>query len=309
MELEEKIMKKIYVFGSLVMDHTTRTSVVPENEQTVLGESFSVSYGGKGVNQAHMVSKLGLDVKMIGAVGKDEYAKMFIKMMKEEHMDASSIFFKDTATGVSNIILDMEGQNRIIVVPGANNYLTSEDVLSLEDTIEEGNIFLLQNEIPIETIKTIIRLGKRKNQLIVLNPAPYKELDEETLNLVDYLTPNENEAMQLFKLESYDEEAILKAFDKLKTKCLILTLGDKGSLYYNHHKVIRNAPFKVKVVDTVGAGDSFNGGLVYALANDFDEEKTLRYANACGALAIQKEGALMSQPSLTDLELFLEEHK
>ena len=301
-------MKKVYVFGSLVMDHTTRTKRVPENEETVMGESFEVSFGGKGINQCHMIKKLGLDVEMIGAVGNDNNGQAFIDMMHEEGLSTNHIFVKDTSTGVSNIILDMEGQNRIIVVPGANNYLTSEDILSLQDEILEDSIFLLQNEIPVETIKTIIDLGTKKKALIVLNPAPYKELDRDTLNKVSYLTPNENEATLLFSLDEYDEKQVLSSFDTLKTPHIILTLGDKGSLYYDHKKIIKNTPYKVKVVDTVGAGDAFNGGLVYGLANELPIEKTLEYANACGALTIQKAGALVSHPNKKEVDEFIKNH-
>ena len=301
-------MKKIYVFGSLVMDHTTRTRRVPENEETVMGESFEVSYGGKGINQCHMIKKLGADVTMIGAVGNDRNGESFIQMMKEENLDTKYIFIKETSTGVSNIILDMEGQNRIIVVPGANNYLTSEDINSIENDIEEDSIFLLQNEIPVETIKTIVNLGTKKKALIVLNPAPYKELDRDTLNKVTYITPNENEATQLFSLDEYNEMQVLESFNSYQTPYIILTLGDKGSLYYDHHRIIKNLPYKVKVIDTVGAGDAFNGGLVFGLANDMPIEKCLEYANTCGALTIQKAGALVSHPSKEEVEKFIKEH-
>ena len=301
-------MRKVYVFGSFVMDHTTRCNKMPRDGESVFGESFQVSFGGKGINQAMMLKRLGADVQMIGALGKDKNGEEFKNLLIENNFDINNIFFKDVVTGVSNIIIDSTGQNRIIVVLGANNELTSEDVLSLENKIEENSIFLIQNEIPMKTIETIVALGNKKRATIVLNPAPYKEIKDETLNLIDFITPNENEATDLFKLDKYDSEEILKAFNKLKTKCLVMTIGDKGAIYYDHQKRINCSPYKVEVVDTVGAGDAFNGGFVYGLANNLEIEDCLKLANTCGALTIQKKGALISQPNKKEVEDFLKNH-
>ena len=288
------------------MDHTTRCNAVPRDGESVFGESFSVSFGGKGINQAMMIKRLGGDVTMIGALGKDNNGEQFKKLLLDNGFDISKVFFKDeVATGVSNIIIDKDGQNRIIVVLGANDYFESKDVLSLKDSIEEDSIFLIQNEIPTDTIKTVVELGYEKHCTIVLNTAPYKEIDLDTLNKITYITPNENEASDLFGLNEYNEEEILKQFDSLKTGCLIMTLGDKGSLLYDHKSKIVNKPYKVKVVDTVGAGDAFNGGFVYGLSLDYNVNKCLELANACGALTIQKKGALVSQPSKKEVEDFL----
>ena len=301
-------MKKVYVFGSFVMDHTTRCNKMPRDGESIFGESFQVSFGGKGINQAMMLKRLGADVSMIGALGKDKNGEEFKKLLIDNNFDINNIFFKDVVTGVSNIIIDATGQNRIIVVLGANEELTSEDVLSLENKIEENSIFLIQNEIPMTTIETIVHLGNKKHATIVLNPAPYKEINEETLNLIDYITPNENEATDLFKLDKYNPDEILKSFDKLKTKCLVMTIGDKGAIYYDHKNVIKCEPFKVDVIDTVGAGDAFNGGFVYGLANNFTINDCLKLANTCGALTIQKKGALVSQPNKKEVENFLKKH-
>lgn len=298
-------MKKVYVFGSIIMDNTTTCHHVPRDGESVFGNEYYVSYGGKGINQAMMIKNLDGDVTMIGAIGKDSNGQSFEDLLSSRGFDLTKIFKKDNiSTGISNIIIDCNGQNRIIVVPGANYLLTSEDILSIQDEIKDDSVFLISNEIPIKTIKTIIDLGVKKKAFIILNPAPYKDLDDETLNQVDIITPNENEVSDLFKLDRYNEESVIKGFDKLKTKCLIVTLGDKGSLYYDHQNIKHYSPYKVEVVDTVGAGDAYNGGLTFGLANGIDMEDAIKLGTICASIAITRKGALKAQPDMEEVKEF-----
>lgn len=282
-------MKKpvITVVGSINMDLVTVAKKAPAQGETILGERFHQIPGGKGANQAVACARLGAEVHMIGAVGDDSFGS-FLK----QHLEKEGIHVTDvkpvthTETGIASITIS-EGDNRIIVVPGANAKLTPEDVAKSEEIIAKSDMCVIQLEIPIETVEMAAKLAKKHGVNVILNPAPAQPLPSALIQSVDWLTPNEHE--RPIVLQHVEEKDV---FEKL-----ITTEGKKGV------KIMRNGTpkqikgFTVPVVDTTGAGDTFNGALAVALSKGMEIEDACRFANAAAALSVTKLGAQSAMPT------------
>ncbi len=306
-------MKKVLVIGSFMMDLVVLTSRAPMEGETIVGKSFYQFTGGKGANQAVAASRLGVDVAMIGKLGKDAFGQAHIDSLKKEGIDHKSVLFDDTeSSGVGNITLEENGNNRIIVVPGANLKLSPSDIEAFEEQIKNSDIIILQLEIPFETVYKSIELAHKHGKIIILNPAPAAMIPEEFIKLVDYIVPNESEAFILTGIKvnniSSAREAA-KALLNLGCKNVIITLGDKGVFFMNNNEEIFQESFKVKAVDTTAAGDSFIGGFAYSLANDFEYKKALEFSCAVGALTVTKIGAQPSLPTIEEVNSFILERK
>lgn len=302
-------MKPIYVIGSFMMDQITRAKRAPNAGETLIGESFHKAPGGKGANQAVSAARLGGHVTMAGAVGEDDNGAQFLRVFKAEGIDISHVkVCLDYATGIGNVVLDDSGQNRIIVVPGANLHYEKEDVQAFEASLPEGAVVVCQLEIPLATVDYVADLVKRKHGTFILNPAPFQPLSDALLSKVDYLTPNETELSGIAPGPQDHLEEVVIAGQKVLAKGvkhLVVTLGSRGSLYLSNEGSFYHHGYKVKAIDTVGAGDAFNGALAYGLALAWPASKILEFANAVGALSTTKEGAIPSLPYLQDVEAFL----
>lgn len=296
--------RKITVIGSINMDLVTSTTQIPKVGETVLGHSFHTIPGGKGANQAVAAARLGADVTMIGAVGNDSFGKTLVDHLTNQGINTKRIMtVKDTSTGIATIILS-EGDNSIIVVPGANNHVTPEVIEKHEEAIENSNILLLQLEIPLESVVRAVELAKRHGVLTIVNPAPIQKLPKELLELVDYVTPNEHEQALLFaSVDGTDQE-----LEKLKKKCIV-TKGSQGVMIYKNGEKIEISSIQVEAVDTTGAGDSFNGALATALCEGLEIEEACRIANVVGAISVTKLGAQTGMPTKKEVEEFLQVHK
>lgn len=304
-------MSKILVVGSFMMDLVAVTPRAPMEGETIIGKSFHQFTGGKGANQAVAAARLGSDVTMIGKLGKDGFGQAHIDSLKKEGINYDFVLFDDIEnSGVGNIILEENGNNRIIVIPGANRKLMPKDIDELEEQIKNSDIIILQLEIPFETVYRVIELGHKYEKTIILNPAPAAKLEEKFVELVDYIIPNESEASILtgIKVNSIDSarEAAKKLLN-LGCKNVIITLGEKGVLFVNNDEEVFQGSFEVKPVDTTAAGDSFIGGFAYSLANGFERRKALELACAVGALTVTKMGAQPSLPTLTEVKRFMAE--
>lgn len=306
-------MKKILVVGSFMMDLVALTPRAPIEGETIVGKSFHQFTGGKGANQAVAAARLGADVTMIGKLGKDSFGQAHIESLKREGINYDYVLFDDVeSSGVGNITLEENGNNRIIVIPGANLKLTPEDIEAFEEQIKTSDIIILQLEISFDTIYKTIELAHKHGKTIILNPAPAAKLDENFVKLVDYIVPNESEASILtgIKVNSIDTaREAAKSLLHLGCRNVILTLGEKGALLINDHEEISQESYKVKPVDTTAAGDSFIGAFAYSLANGVEHKKALEVACAVGALTVTKMGAQPSLPRLAEVEKFLEENK
>jgi ribokinase len=298
------IGRKITVIGSINMDLVTSTNRIPQVGETVLGNSFHTIPGGKGANQAVASARLGADVTMIGAVGNDSFGETLMDHLTNQGIITENIIkVKDTSTGIASIILS-DGENSIIVVPGANSHMTPAVIEKHEDVILTSNILLLQLEIPLESVIRAVELAKKHGILTILNPAPIQKLPEELLEMVDYLTPNEHEQSMLFaSIKGTDQE-----IEKLKEKCIV-TKGSKGVTIYKNGEIIEIPSIQVEAVDTTGAGDSFNGALATALCDGLAIEEACQFANVIGAISVTKLGAQTGMPTKKEVEEFLNLHK
>ncbi|MCS0671501.1 ribokinase [Cytobacillus firmus] len=281
----------ITVIGSINIDLVVETNHVPDNGETTLGNSFSTFFGGKGANQAVSIARLGKEVQMIGACGADDYGRMALNSLKEDSIKTDHVFIlPDETTGIATIIVS-NADNRIIVVPGANNCLTSKEIELVKSEILKSEMVVMQLEIPSATVHTALKICKDNNIPVILNPAPVNHLKQEFIELATYITPNESECRSIFG------EDIERSLERYPNK-LIVTLGEKGARFYNGKKHVFIEGFHTKPVDTTGAGDTFNGSLAVALTEGKSIEEAVRFANASASIAVEKKGAQSGMPSL-----------
>ncbi|MBM7606226.1 ribokinase [Metabacillus crassostreae] len=296
-------MKKanITVIGSLNMDIVTKTSTIPNVGETVLGDSFFTIPGGKGANQAVAAARLGGHVNMVGRVGSDAFGSQLKDELHKQGVNLDNVKpVTHLSTGVATITLS-NGDNSIIVVPGANYEVTPEVVLQVEEEIATSDILLLQLEIPLDSVIEAVRVAKKHHVPVILNPAPFLLLPKEVLQEVDYLTPNEHELNLLISSYEWSDDEL----DQLRGKCIV-TKGERGISFFEGNEQLIPS-YKVDVVDTTGAGDSVNGALAVAISNGLSLKEACRFANAVGALTVTKLGAQSGMPTKSEVESFLSE--
>ncbi|MBO3444256.1 MULTISPECIES: ribokinase [Clostridia] len=297
-------MKKICVIGSLNMDLVVKVDTMPKGGQTLIGSNFKEVPGGKGANQAVAMARLGANVSMIGKVGDDSFGQTMINALKNDNVDTRYINIEKGPTGVALITVDKNAENSIVVAPGANYKVDKSYIDKNLDAIKNSDIVVVQLETPLDTIKYALKRAKELNKYTILNPAPAVKLEDELIENVDLLTPNETELEIISGVEINSEDDILKAAKIMiekGVKELIVTLGSKGSLYINKEKSMFKKAYKVDAVDTTAAGDSYTGALSVAFANDKHVEEAMDFASKVGALSVMKEGAQSSLPTLNDV--------
>ncbi|ANR68655.1 MULTISPECIES: ribokinase [Staphylococcus] len=287
-------MENIVVIGSSSIDLVVKTDVLPQAGETVMGNSFFTTTGGKGANQAVAAARLSNKVYMIGAVGDDENGKQIIENLEQNNVDTTFMDkIENETSGTAHITL-FEDDNRIIVVPAANNHVTPEKVLPKLERFGAGDIILMQHEIPEHTIKEVTDYAVKHDMKVILNPAPYRNIDKEIIDKVTWITPNESESELLF--ESGVDEA-LKAYPRK----LIVTKGAAGAMFYNDSQQLVKG-YKKKVVDTTGAGDTFNGALAVALIENKPLEEAVDFANLAGSFSVTGLGAQGAMPYRKELD-------
>lgn len=305
-------MSKITVIGSFVMDNVAKMKKFPEAGETILGNTLEFFPGGKGANQCVSIARLGGDTEMIGMLGKDANGDVFRAILKEEGIKADNVFSCDAPTAVAQIQIDESGQNRICVIPCANHKFGFEELDKIDGVLKKTEIVVLQLEMRLDVTKEIIRRAHGYGVKVLLNPAPAVPLEEEILGMVDYLTPNETELSILTGLPAETDEEVKAAAKKLidlGTKNVVATLGKRGALVANRNEYEIVRGYKVKTVDTVAAGDSFNGALAVALTEGKTLKESVRFANAMGALTVQKQGAIPSLHTRAEVEKFIAENQ
>lgn len=299
-------MKKVVVVGSINMDLVTRCKRAPKGGETLFGEEFSQVPGGKGANQAVAIGKLGTNVIMLGKIGKDSFGKDMLASMEKNGVNIQHIEEGEKATGIAKIIVEESGQNRILVVAGANSEVDKEYVDRHLATIKESDIVVTQLEIPIETVEYTLKKAKEFGKITILNPAPARELSDEIIKNSDFIILNESELALITGMAVETEEEIKKAGKKLLdmgVKNLIITLGSKGSLHLNRDKCEFHSAYKVKAIDTTAAGDSFIGGVVRELNGDSISE-AIEFGTKVSAIAVTKKGAQTSIPTIEEVIKF-----
>ncbi|GEN32665.1 ribokinase [Aneurinibacillus danicus] len=296
---------KIVVVGSINMDLITETPRVPALGETVLGNRFSTLPGGKGANQAVACARLGAEVRMVGCVGDDGFGTELIENLRREGVCVDDVEpVPHVATGIASIVVE-NGDNSIIVVPGANHEVTVEKVRRAEQMIREADAVLLQLEIPLETVAETVRIASRHHVPVIVNPAPAVELQADILREITILTPNEYELAVLLGKhpeETEDFRSLIEAYPGT----LVMTKGGDGAYYSDGEKRVAHQPgYKVEVVDTTGAGDTFNAALAVMIGRGRTLSEAVQYAVAASALSVTKFGAQGGMPSHEQVEAFL----
>lgn len=301
-------MSKITVIGSLVMDMVATMPEFPEAGETVLGTDIGFYPGGKGANQCVAIARLGGDVEMVGMLGNDSNGDVFRKIMKDEGIKCDNLLSCDSATAVAQIQINKSGQNRICVIPSANHKFDFSHLDGVDSVIKNTELIVLQLEMRIDVTEEIIKRASAYGVKVLLNPAPATSLSPDIFPLVDYITPNETELSILTGLPTETDDEVIAAARALLekgVKCVISTLGDRGALIVNKNgaKIIKG--YKVKAIDTVAAGDSFNGAFAVAITEGKSEEDAVAFANAMGALTVQVKGAIPSMHTRAEVDDFI----
>jgi len=301
--------KKILVLGSSNIDLILRVPRFHQPGETIRADRLTTVFGGKGANQAIASKRLGAEVTLITGLGDDHYGQSYRRYLIEKGLNPKSIFLDEKVpTGIAFIELDPKGENRIVVSPGSNSFLSVDDLRRCSRLFKDTKVFVTQLEIPIETVKMGLRMAKRQGALTLLNPSPSRSLSTEILSLTDFLVPNELEAQSLTGLklrEDRDLPKIVGRLLKMGVKNIVVTLGAKGLFFKSHTEEIWMKAFKVKVIDTTAAGDAFMGGFACGLAEEKPIREALIFANGAGALATKKLGAQPSLPLKKELDAFL----
>jgi len=303
------LAKKILVVGSSNIDLILRVPRFHHPGETITGENLVTVFGGKGANQAVAARRLGGKTTFVTKLGNDHYGEAYRKYLVKNGFNRKCILHdRKCPTGVALIELIPDGENRIIVSPGANSSLTWKDVASLIHPWKGIGVFMTQFEIPLAAVQRGLRMAKDRGAITLLNPSPVVSFPSNMLSLVDFLVPNEWEAQSLAGIKMKGDHDLPKVAKKLLAmgaKNVVITLGGKGLFFKNRETEIRMGAFKVNAVDSTSAGDAFMGGLACSLSEDKPVDETLRFASGAGALAATKLGAQTSLPSRAEVERFL----
>lgn len=293
---------EIVVVGSINVDYSVMVKRLPKEGETILASSLNIIPGGKGANQAVAAKRLGANVSMIGAVGNDAIGKKMKENLFDNGVDVSGVIELDDVTGTAFITVSENGENNIIVYPGANEGLTPKNIETFEEMIKKGDLVLMQLEIPMEVVKKTVSLAKKYNKKVILNPAPAKEIPEDIYKNIYIITPNETE-LELLTGTKNIEVGAKKLLDRGVEK-VIVTLGSNGCLYMDKDNAKYFDSYRVQVLDPTAAGDTFNAALAIGVHKTIDE--MLEFANASAGLSTTKLGAQSSIPYLNDVIGFIE---
>jgi ribokinase len=298
----------ILVFGSINMDLVCRVDRLPLPGETLPGSAFFSAPGGKGANQAAACARLGAEVKLIGRVGEDVFGSSLREGLHGCGVDVCHVTVIPGASGVALITVDRNGENSIVIVPGANGQVGGPDLEVLDPALENAHTLLLQLEIPMEAVLQAARRAHSRGVRVVLDPAPALPLPEELYRLVDVLTPNENECAALVGFPVHDLPFAEHAADVLLrrgVRQVVIKLGARGAYLHDGESGEMVPGFPVEALDTTAAGDAFNGALAVALGNGHPLRQAVRFANAAGALSATRQGAQPSMPTRQEVEEFL----
>ncbi|MBD2213407.1 ribokinase [Nostoc linckia FACHB-104] len=302
----------IIVFGSINIDLVATVPRLPNPGETLLGHNFVQVPGGKGANQAVALARLGVPTHMVGRVGADSFGSELLDNLQNSGVETENVSVdENVSSGVAAIAVDDRGENQIIVIPGANGLVNQEDVERLSDLLPNSTALLLQFEIPLAAVVAAAKAAHQAGVKVILDPAPAQShVPDELYSLVDIITPNEVEAGQLVGFPVNNEESAKKAAAVLLqrgVKCAIVKLGAKGVFCATAEESFFVPVFSIQVVDTVAAGDAFNGGLAAALYEGLPLHQAVVWGAAAGALAATKSGAQTSLPDKLTFDAFLKE--
>lgn len=298
-------MKKITVIGSSNTDMVIKSSNLPAPGETIIGGDFLMTPGGKGANQAVAAARLGGDTTFITKTGNDIFGKQAVQTFEKEGIHTEFIATDpDKPSGVALIMVDGQGENCISVALGSNGTLNSQDIDRATAPIKSSELVLMQLEIPLTTVEYAASMASKAGIKVVLNPAPAQELSDKLLKSLYLLTPNETEAEMLSGIKVIDEVSASKAAAKIKAlgvKNVIITMGASGAFVSTDSEELMIQAPKVQAVDTTAAGDTFNGALVVALAEQSSFIEAVKFANQAASISVTKLGAQASVPYRKDI--------
>lgn len=304
-------MKPIIVFGSINMDLVTKTPGLPAAGETITGYEFFTAGGGKGANQAVAAARLGIPTQIVGRVGGDEFGRQLLADLQTAGVQTDGVLVDETtSSGVAVITVDDRGENNIIIIAGANGQLNETDVERLSDRLSGAAALLMQLEIPMPVVQLAAQAAHSAGVPVILDPAPAQDIPNELYPLVDIITPNQLEASQLVGFPVDGEETAAQASAVLRQRGVgsaIVKLGDRGVLCATAEETFFVPAFSVQAVDTVAAGDAFNGALAVALSEGRPLREAVVWGAAAGAISATKAGAQPSLPDRKTFEAFLKE--
>lgn len=301
---------KVIVFGSFVVDLMARAYRLPQNGETVKGSFFKQGAGGKGFNQCVAAHKSGAEVLMITKMGKDDFANVGVDIMKQFNMPQEGILYSDTAsTGIALIMVDENtSENKILIVPGACAEITKAEIDKLMPYIKDAEFILLQLEVNQDANEYVVDIANKYGCKVIVNTAPYAPMSDDFLSKLWLITPNEHEAEEIsgIKVDSIDSAKEATRYFKNKgVKNVIITLGKKGVFISTDDTEQIVPAYSVNAIDTTGAGDAFNGGMLTALAEGKSLVEAAEFGNAVAALSVQKLGTTPSMPTRAEIDEFI----
>lgn len=303
----------VLLVGSLNIDLVTYLEKMPKPGETVHGDSFHTFPGGKGLNQAVAAARAGGDLTMVGVLGNDSNSKILRDVMTTEKIDQKFVSEIDGVCGTAIIEVDATGQNRIIVIAGANGELTAKSVPDAAfEAITGTKILLAQLESPLNELQELFARGKAKGFYTILNPAPAHKLSPEFSANIDLLTPNQFEAEFLTEIAVTDQATATTAGKKILETgvgAVLITLGGDGALLVTSSEVTYFPAFTVSPIDTTAAGDAFSGALATHLSKGLSLSEAIPFASAAGALSTTKTGATPSLPTASEISSFMDSQK
>lgn len=304
---------RICMVGSSNTDLIARVSRLPQPGETLHGSTFRTGFGGKGANQAVMAAKLGAQVRVVTKLGRDTFGEETLFNYRQQGIDTSHVLFDDrAASGVALIMVDEDnGQNSIVIVPGANDALTPADVQAAREAITSSQMVLCQVEIPLETTRETFKIAREAGDVTtIFNPAPAAALPDDLLSLTDILIPNEVEIGMLVGRAIDDDTQLVEAARELQSrgpKIIVVTLGSRGVVVFEGNGDPHRIPVeKVRAVDTTGAGDAFVGSFAYLLGTGREVVDAARRASAIATRSVLKPGTQSSFPSRGEVASLLD---
>jgi ribokinase len=295
---------KIVVIGSSNVDMVVKTDRHPLPGETRLGGVFFMNAGGKGANQAVAAARLGAHVTLVTKVGNDIFGAQTIEGFRKENINTDYVFVDESASsGTALIVVNKDGENSIVVAPGANANLLPADIDKVK-VIAAAEILLLQLEIPLETISAVVKMATANHQKVIINPAPAQKLSDELLNGLFLITPNETEASLLTDIIVEDEATASRAarvFLNKGVKNVIITLGKNGAYFQNEHLKFKIDARAVKALDTTAAGDTFSGALAVAITERMSWKQAIKFAVNAATISVTRMGAQTSIPYRSEI--------
>jgi ribokinase len=298
----------ICVVGGLNMDLVVRAAHLPRPGETAPGRNFARFLGGKGANQAVAAARLGASVRMVGQVGEDAFGDELLAGLENEGIDAAGVRRVSTQSGVAVIVVDDDGQNSIVWVPGANAAWEQAAAADVERWASRCRTLVLPLEAPRHIVEAAVRAARKAGVRVILNPAPFRQGDEACFGNVDVLVPNELEAALFAGVdpqERQDWTVVASRLQSLGPKTVVITLGSEGALAASDEGTQHVPAFPVEAVDTTAAGDAFVAALAVALLPGPPLPEAVRFASAAGALAVTSAGAQPSLPRASEVEALM----